>query len=379
MIKVSEETQRIIVDLFCNTKLKVVDIINMIDSEEKLTLQEFYDILENYKKKYGKNICRPRHDFNSEFDKFIIDMKKQGKGFEEISKEVELKGIKLSKKMFSARYKNSLSGQEKYKEVKKLNREREAESELQKKQRKLYLKEQRNKAIEEEIYRLRKNGSTYQEITKYFNDRQIKISYEQVRQRCRRIFEKKGEPIPYYENARVNIPENISNEIFEQRNSGKTYFEIWQGMNEKGFDLTYYKVCKYCKMIYGELGLDEPVNLGRVKRVIPNEELYKLKKQGLKCTKITEMYNAQNKKVSYSYIVKTCRRLYLQEQNRIKQDENRLNIKDIMMKVAIKKKATQEQMKVFAKEVAKLYAIDLKVDYDELNYAENKDEKEIEK
>ena len=56
-----------------------------------------------------------------------------------------------------------------------------------------------------------------------------------------------------------------------------------------------------------------------------------------------------------------------------------MKIIDLMEKVASKKKATQEQMKIFANEVSKMYAIDLKVDYDQFNCIDNKDEKEFEK
>ena len=369
-----EETQKTIIDLFCHTKIKVSDIINMINTKEKLTLEQFYKFLEEYEATNNVVICRPKYDYESDLDKFIVELREQGKEFDEISQVLLEKGIKMEKRFYSKRYRNKYLEENTIKEARMHDKERKARFQLEQIQKEMKYKEQKEQDIENEIYILRKKGASCQEISNYFNKRKIKISRETIRIKSRKAFEDRGEPIPYYESACSLQMKNLTNEIQKQVELGYSYNSIWKDLIQKGYDVTYYMVRKKCREIKQKMGKDTEIRKGRVERYIPNDELYGLRKQGFKCTEIRDMYKAQHKKISYSYIVKKCKELELLEQ-----EKNKMKIIDLMEKVASKKKATQEQMKIFANEVSKMYAIDLKVDYDQFNCIDNKDEKEFEK
>lgn len=60
----------------------------------------------------------------------------------------------------------------------------------------------RKDITDEEIYELREQGMTYQEILNYFEKKGIKISWVTIRERCKKIYEKKGKEVPKLKKGR---------------------------------------------------------------------------------------------------------------------------------------------------------------------------------
>lgn len=367
-MKISDDIQEIIIDLFCNTKLKVTDIIAIIDMQEKLTIEEFYEFLTQYSEKHPeKKIRRLPCDYSSNFDNYIYSLKKEGKTLKEIRLDLLSKHIKIDRIFLTHRLRGIYSSKRE-----KATREKNKADIIKKngnikKQGKIVLSED----IREYIYNLKKNGHSYEDITfdlkKVYN---IRISYEKIRTMCIEMFNEKNETLPYADSFKT-VNKTVLKEIYDLRKDGYSYYAIQSILAQKGSDLSYYKIEKYGRILFKEKNEEEPPIKGSVERIIPDEEIFNLKAKRLSCREIVRRLESENKKVSYNYVVEKCR-TYTNKEKRAQENKkieiasskmkNADNIKDIMLAVAEKRNASQEELKIFAREVSKMYKARINID-----------------
>ena len=65
------------------------------------------------------------------------------------------------------------------------------------------MKQQKDGISNEEIYELREKGMTYQEMSGYFDKKGIKIHFNTISQRCKRIYKEKGKEEPKLKKKKI--------------------------------------------------------------------------------------------------------------------------------------------------------------------------------
>ena len=222
-------------------------------------------------------------------DEEIYELREQGMTYDAIASYFEEKGKKISLEAIRKRCKRIYM--EKGKEEPKV-------------------KVKRMKDItDEEIYELREQGMSYREIERYFKYRGKEISFETIRERCKRIYEQKGEEEP-----KVKRMKDITDkEIYELREQGMSYMTISSHFDKKGIKIAWYTIRERCKRIYMEKGKEEPkVKVKRMKDII-DEDIYELREQGMTYEAIASYFDKKCIKISWATIRERCKRIYMEK------------------------------------------------------------------
>ena len=156
----------------------------------------------------------------------IYELREKGLSYREIEKRFEDNGIEISFETIRVRCKN----------IYKQNGEEEI----------------RIKISEDEIYNLRNQGLSYSEIAKQYNDKGINVSSGTIRLRCKKIYKEKGEEEPFSQYLKVS-----EEEIFKLREQGISYQEIVEYFKDNGIDVSWFTIRSRCKKIYKEKGKQE--------------------------------------------------------------------------------------------------------------------------
>ena len=436
-LDISKEIQDKIIDLFINTKLHIPEILQIVNLDEKISLENIYDFLYEYRNEEGKMIKKNRTYFGSMMDEKIYQLKKEGKDSEEISRvlfedgyrvtvdfvEHRCESIFRSKNEKSAQFnlhrKNTIKISEKdiFDKVQKgesiskiteeynqngikvsyytvISRykaycrsigvnEKINKSKVVKKTKKDKKVERKLDGREELIYRLRKNGYPYTAIREYLNQQGIDVSPETVRRECKRIFEQKGEFEPKYIRLANDKYKEYYNIVYDMRKQGYSYYKIADHLNKLNVDITDKNVETICKIVFQKYGEEEPKTKSDTSRRVSNQRVYELRKARYSCKKIVQILNDEGIQVSYGYLVDLCRKIfkekgekmppvrkYRRTNTEIAKVKNKKVLIDAMLKVAEKRKATQEQLRIFAKEISKYYEEDINFDLQEKNSIE---------
>ena len=102
---------------------------------------------------------------------------------------------------------------------------------------------------DDEIYELREKGMTYKEIAKYFNNKGIPITRVTIGKKCKKIYKEKGEEEP--KEKEIKKRNSVTNEeIYKLRNQGMTYKEIMEYFEKKGVKISIDTLSVRCKKIY---------------------------------------------------------------------------------------------------------------------------------
>ena len=244
---------------------------------------------------------------------------------------------------------------------------------------------------DEEIFMLREQKMTFRAISEYYKEQGIDISYETIRKRCKEIYSTKGEKEPKIRRKKPREPE-FKNRVFELRENGLSYVEIEKELRNDGEIITTNTISNICKEMYKERGKEEPNYQHRKKLELSEAEIYNLRQSGMSHQKIEQYYKEKGINVSYATIRKRCKAIYnargeiepnLKEKGAKEKSQNKpefTKIKnqkvliDAMLKVAEKKKATQEQLRIFAKEISKYYGKEIEFDF---SNKQDKDDIEI--
>ena len=227
--------------------------------------------------------------------------------------------------------------------------------------------------LNEEIYKLREQGFTYQKITQYFNNKGIKVKIGIIRKRCKKIYQEKGKREPDLKVGRKKVIQMQDEEIYQLRQDGLSYRKITQYFNNKGIKVSSETIRNRCKNIYQKKIEEKPdLKVGRKKVIqIPDEEIYKLREQGLSYEKIVQYFYKKGMKVSFATIRIRCKRMYQEKASDYK------NKKSDKTSLADLEKKLQElkEKKEKSGELLEEY-VELKEKYEQLRKQQGKKEEE---
>ena len=425
-LAISKELEERIIDLFCNTKLKPNEILRIINNEEpSITMEDFYDFLYNYRTSDGKELKRNIKTINSNIDDQIYKLRIEGYSSSEISeilkkqnnilcptavfmrckKIFEEKGEELPTTNRRAKKSSKVSVQEIYdlivnggltkKQVVEYYKDQKIKisydyvcrkyreyCEEQMKSEKDIKKLPKSKQIVEkpvrntiknlinrqELYELRKSGMTLEAIAKYYNEKGMSISGESIRGICKEIFAQKGEEEPKYNNSKKRML-SLSDEVLELRRKGFSVSSINNKLTNEGKKTNEWQIRKICKISSKEN--NEVLHYkSETKMNVPDETIYKLRKQGMTIRQVTDYLNKNGIKVSFSFIAKNSKRISDEKQEKFKIAGKRSSIKnvkdkkvliDAILKIGERRKASEEQLKTFAKKISEYYGEDIDI------------------
>lgn len=149
---------------------------------------------------------------------------------------------------------------------------------------------------DEELAQLKEQGWSDKKIADYFTKQNRPISGLRVNQRLNKYYELQGKEKP--KTNRINIKDE---EMVKLKENGLTDKEIADYFTEQGIPVSNTYVAKTLKKYYRLLGKEKPKIKRKIKRIgeeITDEELAKLKEQGLTDKAIEEYF--MNKKIYIS-------------------------------------------------------------------------------
>ena len=271
-----EEVENRLIDLFCNTKHSLTAIWNLVDPEHELmTFEEMYNFLVEYRTEEGKPLQRKhKRDYTGVEDK-IFELRQKCYSYKEISDELKKLDIMINTTQIS-------------RICKKLFIERNAQEPGISRYEKL------PEILEEELYNLRKQDMTYQEIELYYYKKGIKISTTSIRAKCKDIFEKRNEIEPNTKQCHSGLETDIYDErIFQLREQGLPYNRIREILNKEGIRVSTDILRERCKKVYNLKGIPEKTRCDINKRDDDfYNKVYELKNKGYTYKQMTEYFNS---------------------------------------------------------------------------------------
>lgn len=301
----NDKIKKQIIDLFCNTKMNISQIYKKVAPNGEITLEQMYYFIENYRTEDGKRL-----------------MKKQTRG------------------LFTE--------------------------------------------LKDEIYKLKESGMTYKEITDYYHSKGIDINEETLKARCIEAYMDRGKDKPAKSNLkkRTDIPED---EVFELRKKGYTYKQIVEYYVEEGKPLISISlICNICKKMYKKAGIKDTTKLRKYSvisdELITDDDLLSMRQQKVSYRGIQEYYRKKGIKISMYKITRRCQEIKkngissiqqrcLNTEGKIQRKvedkasdlsaisnvKNHQALMNAIQNVLKKRKATQEQIKIFSEEISKIY------------------------
>ena len=212
---------------------------------------------------------------------------------------------------------------------------------------------------DEEIYVLKEKGLSYERIAEYFTKNGKAVSSEAIRERCKKIYEDKGEEEPKaVSKNRVQITDE---EIFELREKGLSYVRIAEVFTNGGRKINKDTIRLRCKEIYEKYGKKEPETERKKTIQVSNQEIYELRQKGLSYGQISKFFMEQGMEITREAVQQRYRTMSKKlsiisesiEGKTTTRDENFL--REQILKLKETKGATDKQIT----EIAKIYGIDL--------------------
>ena len=155
------------------------------------------------------------------------------------------------------------------------------------------------------IYRLRKNGWSYERIAKYLNDNNIaSIKRSAVDKRCKKIFAEKGEKEPT-DSGKIPVSRE---EIYYLKKMGLKDSKIALYYNNKGIDVSDETIRRRVNEIFKEKGVEVPTIKRTRKRKyeeVSDEEICRLKEKfKMSFQEIASYYNKRGINITTNAIQK---------------------------------------------------------------------------
>ena len=227
-------------------------------------------------------------------DEKLFELREQRLSYQEITNYFNENGIKIDKQTIRKKCKELYArlGKEEPMAISKLVR--------------------KSKANDEKIYALRKKGFTYGAIAESITTDENVVTKSSVQRRSKIIFQEKGEEdlanLLIFRSPRKK--EITDEEIYMLRKQSLSYEDISKHFEKQGKIISLFGVRKRCKRIFQEKGEQEPtaifVRRGHKKIDIDPEEIYAFRAEGWSFKKITRYYKEQGKKICST----TVKRLY---------------------------------------------------------------------
>lgn len=229
----------------------------------------------------------------------------------------------------------------------------------------------KNDELDDEISKLRESGYSYRDISKYYAERGIQISYEAIFKRCKRIYREKEEP-EIKKERKVNLTPNndefsddskINEKIFELREQKYSYERIAQYFSCRGIRIGVENVKRRCNEIYKKKGIEEPVIQRPSMGGALDEEIVKLRKQGYTYELIAIHFQNEGIMLGISTIGEVCRNKCKGEEAYNKSKEERIaNNKELKKRALLSLKKTKNATDEQLKQLAELYGVDFDVE-----------------
>ena len=300
-----DKIKKQIIDLFCNTKMRISQIYKRVAPNGEITLEQMYYFIEHYRTEDGKRL-----------------MKKQTRG------------------LFTD--------------------------------------------LKDEIYELKESGLTYKEITDYYHRKGIDINKDTLKARCIEAYMDRGKDRPAKSNfkKRTDIPED---EVYELRKKGYTYRKIVEYYAEQGKPpISISLVCNICKKMYKKAGIKDTTKLRKYSvisdELVTDDELLAMRQQKISYRSIHEYYREKGIKISIYKITRRCQEIKKNGISSIQQrclnterktqskvedkasnfsaipnEKNHQVLMNAVQNVLKKRKATEEQIKIFSEEISRIY------------------------
>lgn len=248
----------------------------------------------------------------------------------------------------------------------------------------------RNDEFYNKVYELKNKGYTYRQITEYFNSMGVTCSREKVRLISKRIFDEKGENEPRGQLYRMRKEHELDAlnsrlpDLYGMRKSGMTYGEITECCRREGIEVSKEYITQRCKELFKEKGEETAKWKSYYRKILPDDEIYTMKKNGKSFNEIAEYYNKKGFNISFQTVRRICQNIFIERRERMpatkrkgrprKENQPLMNypcikrigdkkvLIDEMLKLGQKRKATEVQLKKFAEEVSKIYGEDINLD-----------------
>ena len=217
---------------------------------------------------------------------------------------------------------------------------------------------------EEELYNLKMQGKSINDIAKYYKSKGIKIAETSVYKKAKKVFEAKNEEMPkaiIKGPKEKQIPEIYKTKIYELRQNNLSIQEIMDKLLlEDGIKLSRYFINKTLNTVYSEKGEEEPkAKVGRKRKRIDqlekkkkikdyDEQIYSLREQGYGINAITNILEKEYEfKVASSTVYKRIKKLYGDKDEEIPKASKSKRIKEHVLelrKQGLKYKEIVEKM-----------------------------------
>ena len=165
---------------------------------------------------------------------------------------------------------------------------------------------------DEEIYELREQGESYEEIARYYNGKGIEISKATIAYRCKKIYNEKGKEAPKIKKGKNKREDVTDEEIYELREQGMTYKGMMEYFEQKDVKISKSLLSKRLKEIYKEKGKEEPKakNGEKERNDITDEEIYELREQGISYREMERHFDEKGIKISQMTLYRRCKKIY---------------------------------------------------------------------
>ena len=304
-----------------------------------------------------KEMDEPKIRSSKITDEKIFELREQGLTYKKIAEELTNQGEKIDRSVIKAR-------------CKKIYEKKRMEEPKAK-------REQKTKIItDEEIFKLREKGLSYEKISEELTNQGKKISFNTIRLRCKKIYEEKGMEEPKVK--RKQKTKITDEEIFKLREKGLSYEKIAEELTNQGKKISSNTIRLRCKKIYEEKGKEEPETKCKQNLQITDEEIFELSEKGLSYRKIAEELANQGKKIDYSTAKLRCKEIYEEKAktksklSKTSEDKSKQNLlyqkkenEDLLisekelarmiLNLTVTRNATIEQVK----KIADVYGVDL--------------------
>ena len=208
------------------------------------------------------------------------------------------------------------------------------------------------------IYELRQNGNSYNMIRKSLENEGVSLNLLVVRDMCKKIYKEKGEIEPILKGGRKKIKESnkkrekqneqaLKDEICRLRKEGKTFKEIAEECQAKGYKCSSAKAEYVCKRAFKEKGEEVPKAKSKKEQKKTNvankmleDEIYRLRKEGKTFKEIADECQGKGYKCSTSKVQYVCKRIFKEKGEELPKAKRKKGTKTINVTEEIKKQSS---------------------------------------
>jgi hypothetical protein len=169
---------------------------------------------------------------------------------------------------------------------------------------------------DEEIYELRSQGISYDDIVMHFKGKGIKVTKETIRMRCSRIYAQKGieekKLKPFSKRRHRSIVRSLisGEEIYRLKEEGYTYSEICDYYEAQGIKTNMTLIATICTEVYAEKGEQIPKVIKKEEIATSDEVIFELREKGYTYKQISEYYKERGIQIGICAIRNRCVRAY---------------------------------------------------------------------